>query len=977
MQEGYYMCGGGQEGFYSNCQRQENFDFTSFMNDTSGKIDKVCTDIRNNMDVNALANRVTPVVDQIGTYLTGAISVPFSVVESGVNTLGNGVTFVTDNVGKAAGSYLQVLARGITAGMGGLQSIINVIPLDYDPEGSSSNDQAVFLFKNWAQSCVQIASIVGGILSIGGDISTAAAATIDSSARNLLGATLVDAASAALQDLSRVINDPQFISDLKNARAFLGVKAKDAIIEALDYIAKNKKADPHQTGQYFQVVANFVVPNANVLLARLSQLQPKVEAYTLAVSNLNAQNPIVNFDDKGNAVAKSTSNQDVTICTTTLQFFMASAGRAAQLYFDTKDPKKGIIGMIVDIRVINQDALNMWISAFPGTKAVIDGFAASTTPPPTTVSVTAIAETPTVDSATYINKLRAAMGSMSVANDAIGASIINLQGAIKTVNGFVFDPTILAVLPAALSSQITTNYPTAIVGAFNAYITASTTTVSQLAAASTTTQGLIDSLNAAPTASPTVAAAALKTASDAVIAIADAYNAAATKMNAVNTLLTQISNSLVQFIPLYKGQAGADPTVYASLQGASDQFTNMVVNPVTAYILVAVGMADKFTDILGNLAPAKESYTDVDLQTGEKELPFVMSTKEVMGQAPVTVYNFKNIPVSMYSQTAENGAETQLYRMDKILYYIQRVPDGSIIEYVEYPMPGMPDFQMYLYHVAGDEEPLVFSNYPIPGVISQEIDQLVGSINMTPFTTVQNVKEGYGILDDVQSGINQYVVSPVQGAFNTVVSSVSSAIDTVMKPIKATAGAIKNAIECVVKGVAKFISELPKLPNAIYTVVKSVVETAVGAVSQLITNVGNLVGTIKDNVYKIGTSIFQGIKGVWDGSVGILSATVSGLIDTVKLIKNKIMALIKFLIALPGKIWEKLKSVGNAIAGFATDTYDKVKKAILNAFNFEPFAYMERYQEPKKWYQSKWFYALLVLIAIAVGYFMYKKFLKR
>ena len=964
---------------YSNCNARENlslqefylqgnqehFGFSDFMGKASSKLDDICKDVKNFTSTGSISGLVVPYIDTAGNYLEDKMSGAFDFVKSGVNTVGNGVTFVTDNIGNAIGNSLQVLAQGVAEGIGGIDSLIGGLggEVDFDPEAkNTANLKFTYGLKNFSNkyeaASYRLYFNASGAYALSKQID---ASSIDSEVANLIDTAMVNAAYTSAIALSTAIKN-LVGSDVNNIGAIISLKkVGDAGSAAAETISRNTKADIKQIYGFLQDFLPYAIPIGNRAIAQFQMLETPIAALQSAVKLVL---------DKTTSLLPSMTEQTKTKILPTVQFLDSISSQSTTILKFTSDAKNLITEGNTMLSQVDSD-LGTVITR------MLQDISTNVPPEPT---LTVPPASPSVPSAPIVDKLRKVSTSLIILQDTI-----DLLTADYTSIGNVID-SVTVVNP----SEVTTIDPNlSIAGSVPAISSAVATFINKLKTISTqmttvinTTNTNITTVNADVNVDQAVATTALQNVSTAIIGVADAYNTATsditTASNTFSTIVDNVKLSLSKY-------TGSDTAALASMQTFYSSIVT-IKGKLSSSGLSAKSIQEGFTNILSIVAPSTESF-DL-MQNEEKNLPFTVTKKEMAGQDPINIYTFKDVPVTIYNQQG-SGIETQLYRMDKILYYVQKTPDGSVVEYVEYPMPNMPDFQMYLYHVAGDDQPLAFSNYPIPGVVSQDLESLMGTINISPFIqstmgvdkTVQEIKEGFGILDDIQSGIDQYVVSPVTSGFNTAISSVESAINYVMTPIKATAKMIKTVVwDCLYQNIKNFVAYLPNLPIDIYNIVRKTADKVIGTVTTVINGILGTVNTIKDNVFKIGSSIFKGVKGAWNGAVGVISNTVNGIIKTVKTIKNKIMQLIRFLIALPGKIWEKLKTVGNSIADTASGIYKKVKNAVLNAFNFEPYAVVtfEGYvvEEPKPWYKSKWFYAILLIVALVICWMMYKKYVK-
>jgi phage-related protein len=358
-----------------------------------------------------------------------------------------------------------------------------------------------------------------------------------------------------------------------------------------------------------------------------------------------------------------------------------------------------------------------------------------------------------------------------------------------------------------------------------------------------------------------------------------------------------------------------------------------------------------FNDFTTSMKPVTESFAFVDPSTlpatsqtsGDPKLPFVHTKHEVPGANPIDVFSFTTLPVQMLSSVNPDGSPTQFYQMDKIQYYIQKANDGTIIEYVQHPIPGKEDFQLYVFTLPNEKEPMAFSNYDIPGANKTQMDaflqQYQGAAQVYDIANVQDLtrkREGFSILKQIQDGVTQYVVDPVKSGFETAVSTVESSIAYIMTPIKAFARAIFAGIKCIGTQIQNIIQQAADIPIQIGKLVSTTFTGLTTAASTVVNEVTSTVSTLVKQIGKIGSSVFNGVKDAVSGTISYWSKIVSGLITTVTIIKNKIIELLRWIAALPGKIGDSLRNVWRSISGYAESMYSKVTTSITSAFGFDP-----------------------------------------
>ena len=321
----------------------------------------------------------------------------------------------------------------------------------------------------------------------------------------------------------------------------------------------------------------------------------------------------------------------------------------------------------------------------------------------------------------------------------------------------------------------------------------------------------------------------------------------------------------------------------------------------------------------------------------------------------------------MYTQQTISGQPIQYYKMNNLHYFVHTAMDGMTIEYVQYPIQGKPDFQMYSYNLPNSDLPLVFSNYPVPGVNAMELSSLqqmgmvpgtnfgtslpLGQVSSTstsdaskttPISSVvdtlsstlpKTLQEGFGIVDQIQSGIKDTIITPVQGAFTTAYNTAADFVKSIMGPIKAAARAIGSGIKCVIDNVLNLAKQIPKIPFAI----RDVAISAFNGVKDVVVNtVGNFVTTVKtlgSKIYKIGGSLVKGVMKTASAIFKTISDGITVVVNTVKLIIDGITRLIKWLMTLPNKIADFAKKAWNTISGLASSMYSKIKNGILSIFN--------------------------------------------
>ena len=410
--------------------------------------------------------------------------------------------------------------------------------------------------------------------------------------------------------------------------------------------------------------------------------------------------------------------------------------------------------------------------------------------------------------------------------------------------------------------------------------------------------------------------------------LSDMSSIMSTVLNNVNTVGAQLTGS-------YASLSSADATD-AGLNNYENAYTAIAaqisgLSGLIQQISISVG------DLLSSLAPIKESFYFVDASSAtEERTPFVHTKREVAGMSPVDIFQFKELPIQLATQALNDGGVMQLYEMGRIKYFLQTSPDNVVIEYVEHPIENSDPFQLYVFTVPGEKQPFVFCNYELAGANKTDLDSFLDQYVPSGMSTVQSVSEGYSIISDINTGINTYLVNPVQGAFDTVVGGVESSINQIMIPIKSAARLIFSAISCIGTQISNLGTQLQALPAALGDIVSTGVNDLGSVVSSAVNNIKSLVDTASANVLKIGSSIYKGLKTAWNNSVGLLSDLVNGLVTTMKIIKQKIIDLINFIISLPGKVYGALKTVWITLSSSAENMYSKVQTSIKAAFGFDP-----------------------------------------
>lgn len=459
--------------------------------------------------------------------------------------------------------------------------------------------------------------------------------------------------------------------------------------------------------------------------------------------------------------------------------------------------------------------------------------------------------------------------------------------------------------------------------------------------------------------------------------ISDSFTSSVQSATIIKNNIASLLNSIVVYQDISKVLAGTvtvtDVTnmnnspllTLSSASTINDGMRNKVNDALTGLAVVLVNALKNASSILDNATKVSDSFTSLNTaltstavvtesfyfvepektsNPDDQRFPFYHTRREIEGQFPIDIYQFKDIPVIMYSQQTISGKPIQYYKMNNLSYFIHTTMDGLTIEYVQYPIPNKPDFQMYSYSFAGQDQPLVFSNYPVPGVNAQDLSGLQqmgiapGSnfgINTSAFGMMGmgGFQENFGILDQIQGGVNDYIIDPVKGAFTTAFNTAADFVRGIMGPIKAAANVVASGIKCVYDNVLNIAKQLPKIPGAIKDVA---VKAFDGVKDVVVTAVNGVVGTIKNigtQIYKIGGSVISGVTKTASAVFGAIMSGVKTVVDTVKLIIAGITRLIKFIMALPGKIADFAKSAWNSISGIATGIYTKIKKGILSIFN--------------------------------------------
>jgi len=157
-------------------------------------------------------------------------------------------------------------------------------------------------------------------------------------------------------------------------------------------------------------------------------------------------------------------------------------------------------------------------------------------------------------------------------------------------------------------------------------------------------------------------------------------------------------------------------------------------------------------------------------------------------------------------------------------------------------------------------------------------------------------REAFGVLDDIETGIKQYVVSPVTSAFDTVEDTVKSAVQTVAKPLKSAANEVISGINSAKDKVVDFTTKtIPNTATQIAGKVSGFAEdaykTVKGEVTGLIGKIGDLdipgkfmsvVDKVKDVGQTVGTTVYnsmdKGFTFVKDGAVNAFDTVKDGVL---------------------------------------------------------------------------------------------------
>lgn len=194
------------------------------------------------------------------------------------------------------------------------------------------------------------------------------------------------------------------------------------------------------------------------------------------------------------------------------------------------------------------------------------------------------------------------------------------------------------------------------------------------------------------------------------------------------------------------------------------------------------------------------------------------------------------------------------------------------------------------------------------------------------------VQEYFGILDDVEKGVKDYVVAPVTSAFNTVEDKVKEAVKIVAEPIKSAAGSVISGIKTAGDKVAEFTTKtIPNTATSIANTVAGYAEdaftTVKGEVVGLVDKVKDLdipgkfmsvVNKVKDVGESVGTTVYKGMgtgfEYVKDGATMAFEKVKDGVLDAKDYVVKYGKLVGENVYSIAKKIGEGFYDVGKTLA---------------------------------------------------------------